>query len=320
MHNLLLLLSIAFLGLAGLGGSAFMVVAGQARQERIKQRFASATAVNGRPRRAEMPRLRRVDVDQQGNSWPDRLAGLFGFNPKQQANYPVKWYFVLAVLLLIARLLSGVLVALLGPILWVSLPPIWVFSSRTVFNMMVIRRRAKLLSQFPDCLAMITRSVRAGVPLTEALRVVARESAEPSAGEFSRVIGDLAIGVPIADSLRAMADRNDIAEFRFFATALALQNQTGGRLGETLDNLGQIVRKRLALKARGHALASEAKTTAMILGALPLLTTGGLYFINPTYLDMLFYDPSGQIILMVAIGMLGTGGFVMKNIIDKSLQ
>jgi tight adherence protein B len=98
-----------------------------------------------------------------------------------------------------------------------------------------------------------------------------------------------------------------------------LQSQTGGRLGETLDNLGGIVRKRMALKARGRALASEARTTALILGCLPLLAAVALYLLNPSYVSILFTDPSGQMILACAAVMLSIGAFIMRAIIEKAL-
>jgi len=247
------------------------------------------------------------------------VAQLFGFQVNRLEQYPVKWYFVVLVVLVAARLIAGVIVGLAGFIGWLALPAIWIMGCRAIFNMMALRRRQKLYNQFPDCLSMIVRSVRAGVPLTEAIRIVAKESPVPSCDEFGRVAGDLAIGVPIADALKSLADRNDITEFRFFATALTLQSQTGGRLGETLDNLGGIVRKRMALKSRGRALASEARTTALILGCLPLLAAVALYFMNPAYIMILFTDPTGQLILACALTMLSVGAFIMRTIIEKAL-
>jgi tight adherence protein B len=221
--------------------------------------------------------------------------------------------------LVVGRIVAGVVSGLVGLVGWVALPAIWILGSRFAFNTMLNRRRTQLYSQFPDCLSMIVRSVRAGVPLTEAIRVVAKEAPAPSDAEFSRVAGDLSIGVPIAESLKSMADRNDITEFRFFATALALQSQTGGRLGETLENLGSLIRKRMAVKARGKALSSEARTTALILGCLPMVAGGMLFIVNRAYVNVLFFDPSGQMVLAAAGIMLGIGAFTMKAIIDKAL-
>ena len=319
MNHLSLLLLFAFLGLSGLGFSAFLVVTGQSRQDRLRQRFETATAPHMRVRRIEPARLIRPNSAKHANSPIERAARLFGFEADRPDQYPVKWWAVLLAVLLVARIVAGLASDIIGPAGWVVMPALWILGSRTVFNMMVNRRRQKLYAQFPDCLSMIVRSVRAGVPLTEAIRIVAKESPLPSAIEFNRVAGDLAIGTSIADSLKSMADRNDITEFRFFATALTLQTQTGGRLGETLDNLGGIVRKRMALKARGKALASEARTTALILGCLPVLAGGALYLLNPDYVQILFHDPTGQLLLAVAAVMLGIGAFIMRAIIEKAL-
>ena len=319
MSHLTLLLLFAFVGLSGLGFTAFLVVTGQSRQERLRQRFQSATEPHLHIRRIEAPRIIRAKVVEKANSPIDRAARLFGFQADRAEQYPLKWYIVLLIVFVAARVISGVAVSLIGTLGWISLPAIWILASRRVFTMMAGRRRQKLYSQFPDCLSMIVRSVRAGVPLTEAIRIVAKESPVPSNEEFGRVAGDLAIGTSVADALKSMADRNDITEFRFFATALTLQSQTGGRLGETLDNLGGIVRKRMALKSRGRALASEARTTAIILGCLPVLAAGALYLLNPSYVKILFVDPTGQMILACAAVMLGMGAFIMRAIIEKAL-
>ena len=308
-----------FVGLALLGFTAWLVIVHIPRHERMKARLAAAAAPYQRVRRVEAPRMVRTKVPERTNSPLHRVSGLFGFDPDRQEQYPIKWWVLLLITAFIARLVAGVIVGLVGPSGWISLPAIWILGTRTVFNMMALRRRAKLYGQFPDCLSMIVRSVRAGTPLAEAIRIVARDSQMPSSEEFGRVAGDLSMGVPIQEALAALADRNEITEFRFFATALTLQSQTGGRLGETLENLGSLVRKRMALKARGYALASEARTTAMILGGLPVLSAGALYLLNPAYVNVLFQDPAGQKILAAAIGMLASGAFIMKDTIEKSL-
>jgi Flp pilus assembly protein TadB len=46
----------------------------------------------------------------------------------------------------------------------------------------------------------------------------------------------------------------------------------------------------------------------------------GLYFLNPTYIIVLVFDPTGRMILACAMGSLGTGAFIMRTIIKKSLS
>jgi tight adherence protein B len=99
-----------------------------------------------------------------------------------------------------------------------------------------------------------------------------------------------------------------------------LQAQTGGALSETLEGLADVVRKRLALKAKGEAMAAQAKTSAIVLGVMPFVSGGAMYFLNPDYIGILFYDSIGKQMLGVAIAMLTTGGLVMYTMINKSLN
>jgi tight adherence protein B len=129
----------------------------------------------------------------------------------------------------------------------------------------------------------------------------------------------VSIGVTLEDALREMSTRNDVPEYRFFTTALALQSQTGGGLSEALEGLADVIRRRLALRARGEALAGEAKTSIIILAALPFVSGGALEVINPTYIGRLFTDHGCEKILLAAIIMLTCGLLVMRGMIRKML-
>ncbi len=87
-----------------------------------------------------------------------------------------------------------------------------------------------------------------------------------------------------------MTQRNTLPEYGFFAAALSLQAQTGGGLTATLETLADIIRRRVAMKERGHALSSEARTSSMVLGALPVAVGGMLYIVAPQYIDRA-HDP-----------------------------
>jgi tight adherence protein B len=148
---------------------------------------------------------------------------------------------------------------------------------------------------------------------------VAREADAPTRPEFALLYDRVSIGVTLEDALREMSTRNKLPEYRFFTTALALQSQTGGGLSEALEGLADVMRRRLALKARGHAMAAEAKTSIIILASLPFVTGGALGVLNPHYVGRLFTDPGCQKVLMAAIIMLGSGLLVMRGMIRKIL-
>ena len=82
----------------------------------------------------------------------------------------------------------------------------------------------------------------------------------------------ITLGVTLNEALQGLADRNDLPEYGFFATALALQSETGGTVTDTLERLAEVIRKRVALREHARALASEARTSIAILAALPVFT------------------------------------------------
>jgi len=116
-----------------------------------------------------------------------------------------------------------------------------------------------------------------------------------------------------------MAEHNKVPEYRFFATALSLQSQTGGGISETLENLADVIRKRVAARARGKALASEARASAGALAILPVLAMAALWLMNPGYINVLFVNPTGHEILAAGALLLGFGIFAMRTIIQRSL-
>lgn len=289
------------------------------RREREAARLA---AVIGPHRRARAPGAARPRsaLSGQAAGLLRTLAGLFGIDRARAHEYPVPWWGVLLGLLPLARVPAGLIATLVGDwAVWLT-PLLWVVLARAVFGHFASARQEKLYRQFPDALATITRAVRVGIPVTEAMRSVSRSMPEPTAREFADIVDRLSVGVPLDEALEDTARRNGLPEYRFFAAALSLQAQTGGGLAETLDNLADVIRKRVALKARAIALSSEAKTSAWILGALPFVTMAALAVTSPSYIESLFNEPSGQRILTIAMGMLLMGVLVMRSMIRRSLS
>lgn len=284
----------------------------------VQARIEGVTSLT-RPRASlALPSITRKDAHARPQ-WRDQLTGIFGFSLSRTDHYPVAWYWVILVALLAGRVAVAMGSGLLGGIAWLLLPVVTLVVSRAGFNMMVAKRTTKLRGQFPDALGLIVRAVRVGIPVSEALRAVARESLAPTAAEFDRLADQIAIGVQMEVALREMSDRNHLPEYGFFAAALSLQAQTGGGLSETLELLADVTRKRVAMQARGHALSAEARTSSMILGGLPLVSGAALYAINPDYMGILFYEESGRMVLGMALLSLSTGIFAMRMIIRKSL-
>jgi tight adherence protein B len=183
-------------------------------------------------------------------------------------------------------------------------------------GMAIGMRQKKFVSQFADAIDVIVRGVKAGLPLNECLRVIARESSQPIAGEFQLVCDGLAMGVPVDQALQKMYLRTPIQEVNFFNIVLNIQQKAGGNLSEALGNLSTVLRSRKLLREKIKALSSEAKASAMIIGSLPIIVCVLVYVTTPDYILTLFTTDLGHLILLGAAGLMGAGIFVMRQMIN----
>jgi Flp pilus assembly protein TadB len=191
---------------------------------------------------------------------------------------------------------------------------------RATFKFLQRREETRFLEGFPESLGIFVRMVRAGLPVTEAIRTVGMEGPPAVADVFKRMSDSLSIGDPMSDVLVEAARRLDVAEFRIFVVAVNIQRETGGNLAVTLDNLADIIRKRRTARQRALALMSEVKASIGILTALPFLIGVFLWFQNPDYISLLITTERGRFVLFCAIALLSTGLAVMQVLIKRTLR
>ena len=124
------------------------------------------------------------------------------------------------------------------------------------------------------------------------------------------------MGVPMDQCLTKLFERMPLPEVSFFCIVLSIQLKAGGNLSEALGNLSLILRSRKLMREKVNALSSEAKASAMIIGALPICVCVMVYVTAPAYMALLFTDPTGNMGLGVGLLMMATGIFVMRNMIN----
>lgn len=306
--------------LIGFSVTGWLLVTEQKRREVWSARREDTIGPYLKPKSAGGPALvLAVRAKQRGNN-ENPFYRLFNWRDARRSQYPMSLGAI--ILCMLGPSAVGALLAtkVIGSTGWFMLPVFDILLVRAFLGWSIGKVSRTLLSQFPDALAMVSRSVRVGVPLTEAVRVVGREAQSPTREEFAKAADQVQIGLDLENALLEMAERNDISEYRFFATALALQSQTGGGLTETLETLADTIRKRENARKRGHALAAEARTSIYVLAALPIVVGSMLFVINPEYIGILFTDPTGEKMLGIACAMLGAGLYSMNFIIKKSLS
>ncbi|MBP1851755.1 type II secretion system F family protein [Rhizobium halophytocola] len=210
-----------------------------------------------------------------------------------------------------AFILSGQPLVALGAafVLGLGLP-------RWVVGFLVTRRQKKFLNEFPVALDVMVRSIKSGLPLNDALRLIANDSQEPVKGEFRRVVESQQLGFSVPEACTRMHNTMPLQEVSFFSIVIAIQGQAGGNLSEALANLSRVLRDRKKMRSKVSAMSMEAKASAAIIGALPFIVMLLVYLTSPQYIMLLFTDPRGHLILAASGVWMSIGIFIMRKMIN----
>ena len=233
-----------------------------------------------------------------------------------------------ALVLVLVGLLGGgamwlLVDAVFGLPIWVALPAaaagFWFVPSRLA-RMEQERADKAFIDRFPEAIDMIIRMLRAGLPMSAAIRTVAEESPAPINGVFTTLADQIRIGITFDEALGISSERIGLPDYRFFAAAAALQRTTGGNLIATLEILVDIIRRRRSVRLKAKAATAEERISAYVLAGMPFLVFGALLVVSPTYLKPLFEDPRGNVILVVGVCMLLLAFLTMRFLMRRATR
>jgi len=191
----------------------------------------------------------------------------------------------------------------------VLLPFLWLSMARN-------RRLKRLEAQLPDAVELIARALRAGHAFPTALQMVSEELPDPIGGEFASAFEEVNYGLPISDAMMNLAARVPVEDLRFFAVAVVLQRETGGNLAEILDNIGKLIRERFKLYGTIRVLSAEGKMSAWVLTLLPFIAALTLNLVSPGFMEVLWKDPAGLNLVMLALFAMVAGVFWLWRIVQ----
>ncbi|AZO34562.1 MAG: type II secretion system F family protein [Mesorhizobium sp.] len=229
---------------------------------------------------------------------------------------PIERFYIYSV---VCSIILTALLFFVGAPLW-ALPgallvgglglPRWFVSFRRT------RRVKAFLEEFPNALDIIVRAVKSGLPLNDAIRLIANESPEPVRSEFRRIVDSQQMGMSVPDAAMRMSETMPCSEAGFFGIVIQIQSQAGGNLSEALGNLSRVLRDRKKMKAKVQALSMEAKASAVIIGALPFVVAFLVYLSSPNYIMPLFTTNVGNLILGCAGVWMSIGILVMRKMMN----
>ena len=182
------------------------------------------------------------------------------------------------------------------------------------------RRQRKRLeafqAQLPDAIDMLVSAMKAGYSFQAAMNFIGEEMPAPLGPEFSRFYDEQRLGIDVRSALLSLQTRVDSMDLKMFVTAVLVQRESGGNLGEVLANISDIMRERFALEGELETLTAESRLSARILAALPLLVFLGMFALNPAFMRPMLLQTAGQVMLVLAALSVAVGYLVMVRIAD----
>lgn len=178
------------------------------------------------------------------------------------------------------------------------------------------RRIKKFTSQLPEAIDIIVRSLSAGHPLTAAISLVAREMPDPLGSEFGILSDQMTFGSELEQAMLNMFDRVGAQELNLLTVSVSVQRGTGGNLSEILENLGQMIRDRLTIKAKIKAISAEGRITAWIMLLFPFGLYYMILFLVPTYYDKVWESGYGGYIVTGCLTAIFLGMLVIRRLVN----
>ena len=319
-------LIVAMLATVAVGGVAYVFIypllSGEARAEKrmrgiavadIEARRARKTPDTGTSRRQHVEEsLKKLEERQRSRKHPPLSVRL-----RQSGLSWSKRQFI------IGSVAIGLFVAVVAKFLNVDLIPLIVLAlaagvaaPRWLLSYLKKKREARFITELPNAIDVIVRGVKAGLPLGDCIRIIASETQDPVKSEFRMIAESTAVGMPLPEACTKLYDRIPLAEANFFAIVITIQQKAGGSLSEALANLSRVLRDRKKMKAKIHAMSMEAKASAVIIAALPVVVMVLVYLTSPAYIELLWTTPLGRTMLVSCVGWMMCGVLVMRRMIN----
>jgi tight adherence protein B len=234
-----------------------------------------------------------------------------------QTGIPVKPRTLGLAFLILYLVLSALLSIVLGfGFATIALAPVAAFAIMLLVLSYIRRRRIfNFAEQLPDAIDIITRGVRAGLPFSSSVTLVAREMADPVATEFGMLVDEIAFGLDVRSALDNLYRRVGQEDLVFLTVAVSIQSQTGGNLGEILSRLSKLMRSRSKMRLKINALSAEGRLSAVALTLLPFALFLIINFLSPAYYSTLRGNALLEPAIYLGLSLLLVGNVIMYRMV-----
>lgn len=211
--------------------------------------------------------------------------------------------------------LAGLLLGnLQGPLLGTALAAVGVIAPYAYLRWRKRQRLESFESQLPDSLDLLCNAMRAGYSFQAAMELVGQEMPDPLGGEFEQFYEEQRLGMDVRSALLGLQERVPSMDLKMFITAVLIQRETGGNLTEVLGNISRVIRDRFRVHGELKTLTAQVKLSGKFLAVLPLIVVAAITLLNPEFMEPLFKEKTGHVIIAIAATGQLIGFLLMQKI------
>jgi tight adherence protein B len=219
----------------------------------------------------------------------------------------------------ILAIFVGFIVAFLigGGVLWglVGLA-IGLFGPRYYLKMQWQERVDGINKQVEEAMIYMANSFKANPSLPEAIKDVTQSMGPPISEELGVLIREYQLGTPLDQALVNLQKRMPARNLQLAVSAIRVGRSVGGDIPSILEDISDTIRESYRLEREIDKQTAQGKMQAWVMGLIPVLFMGVIYWFDPTMVQPLFETFIGYIILAIA-GILNVlGVYFIRKVID----
>jgi len=134
--------------------------------------------------------------------------------------------------------------------------------------------------------------------------------------EMGRVVREVNLGLGMEEALQNLVRRIKSEDLDLMVTAIGIQQQVGGNLAEILDTIAFTIRERIRIKGEINTLTAQGRVSGYLVAFLPIALGAALNAINPAFMQPLFTQTIGRILIGVGAVMMTIGFIAIRKITD----
>ncbi|EAP96532.1 type II secretion system F family protein [Vibrio splendidus] len=200
---------------------------------------------------------------------------------------------------------------------------VWLGIIPILFIMFILKlsglREKKFKDNFPDALNILSGALSSGQSIVHAFEYVGTQLDNEVGKEFKKMSERLLIGEDPDDVLARSASTFPYVEYFFFASTIRINLSRGGQLKNVINRINRIMFEARAIEKKKNALTSEARSSAKIIAALPVIFMCILKLTSPENYQFVMFEEGGKpIFYYVLISELI--GFFLISMILRSVK